>query len=653
MRPALGPLGTPVLPYLEAHFSRLPLTSGCNYPHLPHSHFDEELIIVVKGTARFFFSERVTEQVVQPGGSRKYRPAKPSARLLRYNAPRGTILLHPAQNNHTVSSVDGEAVEYICIRLVRARTLAALLNQHDAGLVPGQFNRTRILTPSAETLAAWHDGGSGSAAAPVAPRAAAVVGLRRGAARKEVLFEEPVADGEEQLEVHATVTDPGGGYRQHTDAHDVLLLILCGSVRVPPSEQVLGPNSVVLLPAGSRHGLLNMGSVPSVHYAFEFRKGHVATETVRKTAVRRKRAGARDLAAAKGRGGQTGPPTAAAAAWGGISVRRRMKTTAPGNRPGLSPRWPRDMNKVGALGIVGICTLQCNTSRLADWVRLLRAPGHGAWDGGVAIVVDRTNVRAVASLRLNALLVLPPLSWVVWAFNRDSIGKPSALAGRLHMHAAVLKTHLLEMEQLRGFKALIYVDIDCAAVSSVREALEAPGGVLDAVVDLGMPADTTDARSSAVIVMRRTRVSSAFVLAWREQMARNLDEFFKAPANASRGKRCGRRVYTSWHFSGHPCFKDQQALNQILEQARGSVALIPQLVLQWTAALERGQLPLQKLLEEPSSRKDALGRMHAASDGPTLEFPCFVHFSRWERNKLATPNATINILAKPNATIVK
>jgi len=240
---------------------------------MPHSHFDEELIMVVKGTARFFFSERVTERVVRAVGSKQFRPQKPSARLLRYDAPRGTIVVHPAQNNHTMSAVDGETVEYICIRLVRARTLAALLSRHHAGMVPGQINRTRVLTPSAETLAAWCDDSSG-AAAPAAARGAAA-GSRRGGSRKEVLFEEPVAAGEERLEVHATVTDPGGGYAQHTDAHDVLVLVLYGSVRLPPSEQVLGPGSVVFLPAGVKHGLVNVGSVPSVHYVFEFHKGRV------------------------------------------------------------------------------------------------------------------------------------------------------------------------------------------------------------------------------------------------------------------------------------------------------------------------------------------------------------------------------------------
>jgi len=275
MRPALGPLGTPVLPYLEAHFSRLPLSSGRGYPHMPHSHFDEEFIIVVEGTARFFFSEQDTEKIVRAVGSKQYRPQKPSARLLRYDAPRGTILVHPSQNNHTMSAVDGEMVEYICIRLVRARTLAALLSGQNAGLVPGQINRTRVLIPSAKTLAAWRDDSSG-APVPAAARAAAAAGSRRGGSRKEVLFEEPVAAGEERLEVHATVTDPGGGYAQHTDAHDVLVLVLYGSVRLPPSEQVLGPGSVVLLPAGYEHGLVNMGSVPSVHYVFEFHEGRIA-----------------------------------------------------------------------------------------------------------------------------------------------------------------------------------------------------------------------------------------------------------------------------------------------------------------------------------------------------------------------------------------
>jgi hypothetical protein len=62
-------------------------------------------------------------------------------------------------------------------------------------------------------------------------------------------------------------------------------------------------------------------------------------------------------------------------------------------------------------------------------------------------------------------------------------------------------------------------------------------------------------------------------------------------------------------------------------------------VLQWTAVPERGQLPLQKLLEKPSGRKgllradtDARRRCTALSK---LEIPCFEAESSRRRSRRA------------------
>jgi hypothetical protein len=118
-------------------------------------------------------------------------------------------VIHPARNNHTISTIGDNSTEYLCIRY-SARSVAKAIDESGVPvpLKPGQRARTQVVTPTARTLAP-----SGSKRI------------------REVLFDAPTV-GLRTLHIHSTVTPPGGGYDPHRDKYDVVILVLAGSLRL-------------------------------------------------------------------------------------------------------------------------------------------------------------------------------------------------------------------------------------------------------------------------------------------------------------------------------------------------------------------------------------------------------------------------------------
>jgi quercetin dioxygenase-like cupin family protein len=261
MQPALRASSLPSFPYLEGHFSRLPL-HRMHSPHRPHAHYDEELVIVLNGSLRIAYSSRHTTQIAfVDSRTRSEVPMVANSTSIVYDAPRGTIAVHSSQNNHTLAAIDGVPVFYFCLRLVGTRVVEQMVSKHASMEVQrGSLARTRILTPSSRVLATWDGAEGGAGHMPLRTRVV------------QTLVDSLSLAGGETLHIHATLTPPGGGYDTHADAYDVLLLTLAGSVEITgPSAQRLGPYSLALLPAGSMHGHRNVGSTPSVHYVIEMR----------------------------------------------------------------------------------------------------------------------------------------------------------------------------------------------------------------------------------------------------------------------------------------------------------------------------------------------------------------------------------------------
>jgi quercetin dioxygenase-like cupin family protein len=261
MQPSLPASSTSSFPYLEAHFSRLPYRHKTS-PHIPHSHFDEEVMVVLNGSLRLAYSSLPTNQLApMDAGSKHDISVIPTSTSTVYDGPRGTIAVHSAQNNHSIAAIDGAPVFYLCFRFIGARIVERMATQHTPmQLRSGRLARTMILSPSSRVLKLWTAAERGTEFAPLRSR------------KTETILESVVLSGGEVLHIHATLTPPGAGYAPHEDTYDVLLLTLAGSIEITGSNpQRLGPYSLALLPAGSTHGLQNVGSTPSVHYTFELR----------------------------------------------------------------------------------------------------------------------------------------------------------------------------------------------------------------------------------------------------------------------------------------------------------------------------------------------------------------------------------------------
>ena len=62
-----------------------------------------------------------------------------------------------------------------------------------------------------------------------------------------------------KLHAHITELQPRGGYRAHTDSHDVAIVTLSGTIL--PAGQRVAEHHVIYFPAGETHGMENPGPV--------------------------------------------------------------------------------------------------------------------------------------------------------------------------------------------------------------------------------------------------------------------------------------------------------------------------------------------------------------------------------------------------------
>jgi mannose-6-phosphate isomerase-like protein (cupin superfamily) len=69
------------------------------------------------------------------------------------------------------------------------------------------------------------------------------------------------------LRVHATTMLPGGGYAEHADGYDVVVIVLAGEVETLGRR--IGPNSAVFYARGERHGMRNPGGEPAFYLVVE------------------------------------------------------------------------------------------------------------------------------------------------------------------------------------------------------------------------------------------------------------------------------------------------------------------------------------------------------------------------------------------------
>jgi len=191
------------------------LTHG-HSPHPPHTHVEEELLLLLSGEADLVL------------------PAEPTTSADKRKRLRfGQFVFYPPHFPHTLETVSEAPANYLMFKWYSGRSGA------DSPLRFGQFNFFDHLSD-----------------------ASAEVGFR-----PRLVFEGPTAYLQ-KLHCHTSTLSPGAGYEPHVDAYDVAIIVLEGEIETV-GERV-GPHTVIFYPAGEPHGVRNSGEAACKYVVFEF-----------------------------------------------------------------------------------------------------------------------------------------------------------------------------------------------------------------------------------------------------------------------------------------------------------------------------------------------------------------------------------------------
>ena len=204
---------TPTLASMSCHAAAL---SPGRSPHPPHSHQDEELLIVLDGEAELLLADR---------------PSYEAADAIPVKA--GDFAYYQALQHHTIRNASSAPVSYLMFRW-----------HGSVPAVGGQPLRSNVYRspPPADS---------------VGSRPFKIHNLF-GAATRWL----------GKLHCHISRLEVGGGYAAHVDPYDVAILVQSGRVRTLGRE--VGPGGVIYYPKGERHGMSNAGNEPAHYIVFEF-----------------------------------------------------------------------------------------------------------------------------------------------------------------------------------------------------------------------------------------------------------------------------------------------------------------------------------------------------------------------------------------------
>lgn len=203
---------TASLPLMGCHVSVL---SPGHSPHPPHSHVEEEILLVLSGEAEIVIAASETD------------PA-PRRELLS----RGQFSYYPAWQHHTLRNLSQTPVTYLMFKWTGGPAQAG------GALTAGIFDARSLLTRAAGE-----------------------------AFSVERLFDAPTG-WLDRLHAHTTVLQPGGGYDPHRDAHDVAIVLMEGTIETLGNR--LSEAGVVYCARDTLHGMHNPGNVAARYLVFEF-----------------------------------------------------------------------------------------------------------------------------------------------------------------------------------------------------------------------------------------------------------------------------------------------------------------------------------------------------------------------------------------------
>ncbi len=195
---------------LSCHASVL-ATGAC--PHPPHSHREEEMLILLSGRVELLLPSHPGQAVILEPGQ---------------------LVYYPAGFPHSLRTVGRRPANYLMFKWRgRARSLAR----------PLVFSR---YAPNSEDTEE-----------------------RNAGFRTTVLFEGPTAYLG-KLHSHVSILAPGAGYLPHRDDYDVAIVLLEGQVETLGHR--VRPHDVVFYSRQDLHGIHNPGAVPARYLVFEFHR---------------------------------------------------------------------------------------------------------------------------------------------------------------------------------------------------------------------------------------------------------------------------------------------------------------------------------------------------------------------------------------------
>jgi quercetin dioxygenase-like cupin family protein len=205
---------TALLTEMESHASVL--SPSC-LAHPPHSHVQEELLIVLSGEAEILIGEGP-----DPNGARVERLRE------------GSFVYYPAYQYHTIRNSSASPVTYVMYKWQ---------------------------APPAEVSHPMQTGifDIGGASPPSSSQPMSM----------PLLFEAPTGYLD-KLHAHVTDMQVGAGYPAHIDEHEVAIVVFSGTLKT--LGKTLGAGGTIFYAAGEPHGMDNVGDKPARYLVFEFHR---------------------------------------------------------------------------------------------------------------------------------------------------------------------------------------------------------------------------------------------------------------------------------------------------------------------------------------------------------------------------------------------
>ena len=207
------------------------LSSG-KTPHPPHSHDEEELLIMLRGSADIVIvdaHEVAHTQTIVPGD----------------------FVYYSSRQVHTISNVSDDPAMYLMFKWrneldsTRADKLQTGVYRHEVAKVSVDPTRQRDMHTS--------------------------------------LVMQGPTNWLRKLQCHSTTLVPGGGYEPHTDNYDVALLMVSGEVETLGVR--LEASDIAFYAAGEAHGIRNVGTTNASYLIFEFHAPRDGGSSVRRGQV--------------------------------------------------------------------------------------------------------------------------------------------------------------------------------------------------------------------------------------------------------------------------------------------------------------------------------------------------------------------------------